>query len=226
MISVYIKFDSCPSRITIILSMKRKIADFKKIKPTSSDLKSMWKDLKFEDKNVSWKNYVYFQKMNPYLNTDEGIVLKCFVYSENKTFDDLVEIVDYNSSDFTPHFLKNLVSSTSINKNLSDSLGTIFPDKASTILIDQIYIDAKLADRIYYSGTYEWFSNENTISASKELAIDFCGEIFNNRYDDIVCLYSTDPWAEWFQAEIADGTFIIIDKDKRLIWLICLTDSA
>lgn len=89
---------------------------------------------------------------------------------------------------------------------------------------DPFQVDGIFAALLYEGGAYSGRSHGNGRS-EKELALAVCDEMFELRYGE-ASVYSSDyPWTDWFHSESWDKSVVVIDKRRRLLWLLCVTDT-
>ena len=86
-------------------------------------------------------------------------------------------------------------------------------------------LDGLIAGLMVSGGAYKSKAFQGSGKEAKEISVKLCHELFAERYEDIIVFTSSTPWSEWFCRIGWDITIVIIDKSKRLVWGIALTDT-
>ncbi len=84
-------------------------------------------------------------------------------------------------------------------------------------------LDGSIAAQILWGGAYEAFQERPV--AAKQLAINVCQYMFQDRYEDIKVFESDHPWTDWFYDVVWDATWMVLDSKEHKMWLICATDT-
>lgn len=207
---------------------KHDLTQLDDLKLTQEEIVDMWHEIDLKPLAISWQDFEYLKIMQTYLNEKESgnILFKCFQYPENKTLDTLINLIEYDSALYTPLFFEQCICSMKdyikemhvINEDLSDV-------KNNYELLESVTLDGYFAQTLYHCGTYKHFYEDHTVEAAKKLAMNFYYQLFQDNYDEIICIHTTQSWAKWFEGVVWDLTYLMIDVKKRRIWLLALTDS-
>jgi len=84
-------------------------------------------------------------------------------------------------------------------------------------------LDGEIAEVVFRGGAYERYTG--TPAQAKELGVRFCDEAFGNRYHEVRAYRTFDRWHEWFRY-VEGVTWLWLDKRRREIWLLCVTDDS
>lgn len=86
-------------------------------------------------------------------------------------------------------------------------------------------LDGLIAELLVMGGAFKSKVFQGSGKEAKELSLKLCRELFEERYEDIIVFTSSTPWSEWFCRIGWDITILVIDKRKRLVWGLALTDT-
>lgn len=84
-------------------------------------------------------------------------------------------------------------------------------------------LDGSIAAQILSGGAYETFKERPAIA--KQLAVNLCQYMFQDRYEDIKVFESYHPWTDWFYDVAWDVTWMVLDSKEQKMWFICATDT-
>jgi hypothetical protein len=104
-------------------------------------------------------------------------------------------------------------------------LGDIYLDQKEIRFqrLSAYYLDGDLAETLMRGGAYRHFSG--TAEEAKQIGIDFCSAVFENRYDEMMVRKTKDAWANWFMNTPWDNTWLGLDRRARRFWILCSTDT-
>ena len=88
---------------------------------------------------------------------------------------------------------------------------------------DPYFLADEFAQALKAGGAYENFPGSDI--EAKTLGEQVCDALFGDRYEDIHICTTGDPWGGWFRGIAWDWTWVGVDKARRKIWLLCLTDT-
>lgn len=84
-------------------------------------------------------------------------------------------------------------------------------------------LEGELTATLVSGGAYERF--RGSPDEAKSLAASFCRVLLEDRYADVGIYWSCKPWSPWFFDVAWDYTYVVLDKRKRLLWLLAVTDT-
>lgn len=87
------------------------------------------------------------------------------------------------------------------------------------------YLDGDLAETLMIGGAYRSRHFPASANEAKNLGQDFCSEVFDNRFDELIVRKSKDAWASWFMVAPWDYTWLGLDRRARRFWILCATDT-
>jgi hypothetical protein len=104
-------------------------------------------------------------------------------------------------------------------------LGDIYIGKQEIVFhpLSAYYLDGDLAETLMKGGAYRHFSG--TAEEAKQVGLDFCAAVFENRYDELTVRKTKDVWANWFMHTPWDNTWFGLDRRARRFWILCATDT-
>lgn len=84
-------------------------------------------------------------------------------------------------------------------------------------------LDGRIAGALYAGGAY----GQSTLdaSAAKQLALAFCQQLFEQRYDELAVFNSFAAWTACFRGIAWDWTAFVFDRRKRTFSILALTDT-
>ncbi len=104
-------------------------------------------------------------------------------------------------------------------------LGDVYPGKKEITFhpLSAYYLDGDLAETLMKGGAYRHFAG--TAKEAKQIGLDFCSVVFENRYDELTVRKTKDVWADWFMFTPWDNTWLGLDHRERRFWILCGTDT-
>jgi len=84
-------------------------------------------------------------------------------------------------------------------------------------------LDGRIAQALYAGGAYG--QSELDARTAKQLAIEFCEELFEQRYSEIVLFSNHSAWTPWFGNIAWDWTAFLFDRRKRTFAILAITDT-
>lgn len=87
-----------------------------------------------------------------------------------------------------------------------------------------LVLDGTLARALQWGGAY---SDQPAMPGSKAKALGsaFCASVFGDRYDDMDVDESSARWSNWFKGVAWDNTWVVTDKRRRRVTVLCITDT-
>ena len=87
------------------------------------------------------------------------------------------------------------------------------------------YLDGDLAEALMIGGAYRSTHFPGSADEAKNLGLDFCSEVFENRFEELIVRITKDAWASWFMVAPWDSTWLGLDGRARRFWILCATDT-
>jgi len=171
-----------------------------------------WKEGTFE--KIDTNNSSVEQLINTFKeqNLIGGAIISCFkVHNENFLKKYHIRKMDMSTSLDIINNLEELKIHT------SDKYKFRFKEQLAVML------DGSIAAQILWGGAYEGFKERPVIA--KQLAVNVCQYMFQNRYEDIKVFESYRPWTDWFYDVAWDVTWMVLDSREQKMWFICATDT-
>ena len=84
-------------------------------------------------------------------------------------------------------------------------------------------LDGELAALLVLGGAYERFSGPHWMA--KDIARRAEHDLVEDRYEDFSLYHSDEPWSPWFFDVAWDRTWILVDRRKAQVTVICTTDT-
>ncbi len=126
--------------------------------------------------------------------------------------------------DFVPKF----VCLPSVSKILAQSslLNPVITDDM-LVQASAFTLDGELAQLLRNGCAYPHDAFKGTDKDVKQLGADFCDELFDDRYSEIIVLRSYSAWDAWFidDNEIWNRSWFGFDKRTFTFWILALTDT-
>lgn len=121
-----------------------------------------------------------------------GAIISCFKVHNENFFKEIP-----HSKDGHEHFFRRIFNSLDIINNLEE-LKIHTSDKYKFCFKEQlaVMLDGSIAAQILWGGAYEGFKERPVIA--KQLAVNVCQYMFQDRYEDIKVFESYRPWTDWF----------------------------
>ncbi|OXL94265.1 hypothetical protein B9T53_18865 [Bacillus sp. KbaL1] len=177
-----------------------------------------WKEGTFE--KIDTNNSSVEQLINTFKeqNLIGGAIISCFKVHNENFFKEIP-----HSKDGHEHFFRRIFNSLDIINNLEE-LKIHTSDKYKFRFKEQlaVMLDGSIAAQILWGGAYEGFKERPVIA--KQLAVNVCQYMFQDRYEDIKVFESYRPWTDWFYDVAWDVTWMVLDSRERKVWFICVTD--
>ncbi|MED2182371.1 hypothetical protein [Bacillus wiedmannii] len=152
-------------------------------------------------------------------NVNGGAVISCFKVHKENFFKEIPHLKDGYE-----HFFRRIFNSLDIMHNLEElKIHTSEKYKFQFQYRSAVMLDGSIAFQIIRGGAYEEFKERPVIA--KQLAVNVCQYMFQDRYEDIKVFESYRPWTDWFYDVAWDATWMVLDSKERKMWLICATDT-
>lgn len=97
--------------------------------------------------------------------------------------------------------------------------------------LPELMFPGHLAATIYAGGSHTGFYDldaEQRNAKAQELldaADAMCADLFGRRWTDLFVLHTSQPWSAWFRGIAWDHTWIVVDRSRRRLWVLCATDD-
>ncbi|MGE6597859.1 hypothetical protein [Bacillus proteolyticus] len=152
-------------------------------------------------------------------NLHGGAVISCFKVHNENFFKEIPR-----GEDGHKRFFRRIFNSLDIINNLealkihtSEKYKCRFKERQAVML------DGSIATQILCGGAYVEFQERPVVA--KQLAVNLCQYMFQDRYEDIKALESYRPWTDWFYGIAWDTTWMVLDSKEHKMWLICVTGT-
>ena len=90
--------------------------------------------------------------------------------------------------------------------------------------IDNAFLfDGQLAARLHSGGAYSHPRGDG--KAEKQLALDFCDTLFQQRFSEVSLFTSHEAWTPWFHGIAWDWTAVLFDRRRRMLHILAVTDT-
>ena len=86
-----------------------------------------------------------------------------------------------------------------------------------------LHLDGDLALALVQGGAYARF--EGPWAGAKRIAHTVCQELFDDRFEDVRVDRSDAAWSPWFHEVAWDHSWVVTDRRRQRMTLICLTDT-
>ncbi|MCU5376529.1 hypothetical protein OCA08_05190 [Bacillus cereus] len=178
-----------------------------------------WKEGTFEKIETNDSSIEQLVNMFKEQNVIGGAIISCFKVHNENFFKEIP-----HSKEGHEHFFRRIFNSLDIMHNLEE-LKIHTSDKYKFRFKEQlaVMLDGSIAAQILWGGAYEGFKERPVIA--KQLAVNVCQCMFQDRYEDIKVFESYRPWTDWFYDVAWDVTWMVLDSKERKMWLICATDT-
>ena len=90
-------------------------------------------------------------------------------------------------------------------------------------MYDQFLLDGTLSRILFSGGAYS--STRGDGRTEKAFALSVCEAIFGQRFGEVSCYLSSEPWTGWFRGIAWDITVIVFDRRTRRLWILAITDT-
>jgi hypothetical protein len=193
--------------------------DWKQERPTTKEINEMWGSMQFQPSK--FENEMVTDVITQMRRTlsDEHCLFKTYEISQNLIFDWYASRSRLDEINFFNKFL----TSPEVRNELFGSAVPVDKERVNQFSwVDPLTLDGKVA-RVLVAGSV-YLDFEGTPIQAKELGLQFCQGLFQERYLEIQVYKSREAWSDWFFDLGSKETLIIIDKRHRLIHMICCTD--
>jgi hypothetical protein len=206
-------------------------ANWKQALPEKQDIDDLWATLGVEPVDPIAPTATELVRWLGDDRTKGGARLVCFFLSENSTLDWFASRNRLEEIDFASRFLshtatRRLLPDMKITSPLACNTDRSLHGWHSRPALE---LPGQWATAAYTGGTR---TSLLTLTADQrndrarralDLARRACGEIFEDRYADLVVHRSPDPWCAWFGG-LLDDTWLVLDRATRRLWMLCITD--
>jgi hypothetical protein len=148
-----------------------------------------------------------------------GAILGCFSPNNPKVFDGEVR----------NHFQGGNVFITFLNSpSVKLSLPELDIESPSVELMAlrstvPLVMEGELTHLLLSGGAYKRF--DGSVDDARTISRNLMTAMIDNRCLTPLVASSSAPWTKWFHGIAWDYTYIVIDHEVPLIWLLCLTDT-
>jgi hypothetical protein len=194
--------------------------DWKQKRPTTKKINNMWSNMQFQP--LQFENEMVTTTLTKMRQTlsDENCLFKTYEIPQNLIFDWYASRSRWDEIDFFNKFL----TSPEVLNELFGSTVRVNNDRVHQFSwVDPLTLDGEVA-RILVAGSV-YLDFEGTPIQAKELGLQFCQGLFQERYLEMQVYKFHEAWSDWFFEIGSNGTFIIIDKRHRLVHMLCYTDT-
>ncbi len=214
---------------------------------TFEEINVDWKQLIIKSERIKTSDYEYLNTIYKYSNNQPkeegigsgGILAYKFTYGEDLQFEKLLDFFSLPLSyawlgdRYKIDFISTLFSKSGIYTSLSVFLEDDLHEKikySSTIgtrlYQSSLMIPSFLAELIYNYGMYDYCYHHLTKNEIMKITSDFTDAIFENDFDKMVGFSFLGGWNKWFDIHsCTDNTFLLINRNKKTIWLLCVSHS-
>ncbi|MDX1977845.1 MAG: hypothetical protein SFT94_09230 [Pseudanabaenaceae cyanobacterium bins.68] len=190
--------------------------------PTPEQIQQMWQTLEIQPEPCEYPAALAYMEEICLTHVNGGVVLGQFLVKGDQTLEwyaarQSLEIIDFFDQFVCDQAVIAALPGLRIQKPLRQQLRVEFKRSGSFTL------DGELGFTLFQGGAYEQF--KRSAKEAKNLAREFCDQLFSDRYDQI-SVYKTDlAWTEWFSDVAWDQTWFIVDRRDCRVWLLCITDT-
>jgi hypothetical protein len=158
-----------------------------------------------------------------------GAVFACFRYTKHPVLDWFIRATRLTppAFDFASELLAQpIVSSRLPELNIAETLA----EPLAVQVLDCFDLEASLAQHLFYGGAYHRIYGGvhheavTTSRRAKTLAGEFVDAVEGQITTDWFA-FSEQAWSPWFHEVAWDATWIGLSPARRLIWVLCATDS-
>jgi hypothetical protein len=194
--------------------------DWKQKRPTTKEISEMWGSIQFQSSKFENERVTdVVEKMQQTLS-DEYCLFKTYEISQNLLFDWYASRSRWDEINFFNKFF----TTPEVLLGLFDSAVRVDRERVKQFSwVDPLTLDGEIARILVARSVYINF--DGTPIQAKELGLQFCRGLFQERYLEIEVYKSREAWSDWFFDFATKGTWMIIDKRYRQIHIICLTDT-
>ena len=125
-------------------------------------------------------------------NLNGGAIISCFKVHNENFFKEIP-----HSKEGYEHFFRRIFNSLDIINSLEEL--KIHTSEKYKFHFEEhlaVMLDGSIAAQILWGGAYETFKERPVIA--KQLAVNVCQYMFQDRYEDIKVFESYHPWTDWF----------------------------
>jgi hypothetical protein len=97
------------------------------------------------------------------------------------------------------------------------------PPRFEWTLDGPLTLDGELAGVLVRGGAYVRF--DGTAAQAKALAVAAVDELLQDRFEDVLVWGTSDPWTPWFQGVAWDRTWLVVDRARGEVTVLCVTDT-
>ncbi len=192
--------------------------------PTQEQIEKMWEELHFD---IVDGDFEFINLLKENLGGE--LYFRGFRFYENEIFDWFCSRGRLDEIDFYEKFLlsEKVLKTFQIGENDYLKNGACQIDKKPDFAEkSEFVIDGELASLLYHGGVYGSKYHKET-RLIKQKAIEFCNQLFNEKYSCEYVRYYTSyqAWNSWFNDFIIDETHLIICMETRIMWILAFTDT-
>lgn len=189
--------------------------DLQQQRPSDEDINELWKGVIFTKYAYNKTNIDKVVAELDSSHSNGGCKILAAKFIDHPTLHWFVSRNYFNEITFIEKFLSCDIFDDEIKFNLTEEIQW---EWSSPYLLD-----GDIARTLKSGGAYDKFSG--TGKEAKTLAQQFCEDLFEDRYEDIIVFKIRSAWSDWFYDVAWDQTWIVIDKKDLIIWAILLTDT-
>jgi len=140
-------------------------------------------------------------------------------YSFNIVNEEVLENLKKNNSNYIEEIIQNRVIVEVLTELQIEAPFQVKPNFQLKTLQE---FELNLTKFLQSGGAYNRYEGD-----SRELIKmikGFCSSLFGNHSNKVNVYYTSQPWTDWFGELGFDATWIFIDRDKKKLHLLCITD--
>lgn len=192
-----------------------------------------WEALVTEGHAVAPDELPYLAAIARYTNDvgpPGGVFAHRFAFRADDAFDRLlgtVHGVPVLQKDFVPKLLARTAARDALTVFASDaaSLEQALREAAFSRL-SSFALEGALAEHLYYYGMYEHYYDHHDANDARCAARTFVEATLGDDVEQVVVFESRSPWGDWFDPHsCTDRTFVLLQRARRQLWLLCFSDS-
>ena len=190
------------------------------------DFKLMWDSLTYREDLLHNENIILFKDEVKLVYANGGAAIHCFEMPQNDLFDYILSTPAYKEQ----LSLTILLASKPFRENAKEfdikndvKIFNNFINEPVFKWMSSFVLDGFLTELLVIGGAYKRFDRK--ASEAKNICINFCNSLFEDRYSDVQVYYSDDYWSKWFNGVAWDSTFVIFDSKLKRVWILALTDT-
>lgn len=194
--------------------------------PSEEDVQRMWNEVRFEERPITSPVLLELVVRLKALARNGDARLWCFYAAPHPTFDWFMSRKHFEGLNFYYRFLTNpqIIRATGFEVIADNVRELNNPHRYSNSMHSTLSLDGDIAQLLTGFGAYTCHEDHDPVEA-KRFAASCCEAIFGQRYYESEYYVLGNCWATFFCGIAWDGTYFIIDRGQRLIWLMCLTDT-